>query len=267
MTQLADTWLGIESLLLQAYEELEDSNNVAVYTERGSRSLSGSPGEAMLFLKHNEFELAWDSLAQVGKHKVVPYSFWRHLLQAAEMMGLSDEKVNTSLRNVFAMQAQRLRTFPLRVLVYVDSAANKSMLYGLRQVFARRGILNAQVIYGPSVFRDDARWVVRIEVDAKAFLSWFFGEGNKSMRRFLNAIYGQDSHEADHEKTIKLRDTASRVEVVLYSSETPGIPESEFHRLLELDWLAFTEQPARLVYDKKQRQWINADHITSLKFN
>jgi len=143
MAQLADTWLGIESSLLQAYKELEDSNSVTAYKEKGSRRLSGSPGEAMLFLKHNEFELAWDSLAQIGKHKVVPYSFWRHLLQAAEIMELSDEKVSTSLRNVFAAQAQRSRILPLEVLVYVDTTANKSMLYGLRQVFARRGILNA----------------------------------------------------------------------------------------------------------------------------
>ena len=259
MNQLADTWLSIESALLQAYKELEDSNNVVAYTGRGSKRLSGSPGEAMLFLKHNEFELAWDSLAQVGKHKVVPYSFWRHLLQAAELMELSDEKVNTSLRNVFATQAQRLRTFPLRVVVYVNPSVDKSMLYGLRQVFARRGILNAHVAHGPFSFSDDGHWLVRIEVDAKAFMGWFFGEGNKSMRRFLNAIYGQNSHEADHEKSIKLRDTASRAEVVLYSSEAPDISEGEYHRLVEIDWLAFTEHPARLIYDKKQRQWINAE--------
>ncbi len=70
---------------------------------------------------------------------------------------------------------------------------------------------------------------------------------------------GQDSHQAGHEKSIKLRDTASQVEVVLYSSETPDIPESEFHRLVELDWFAFRGHPARLIYDKRQRQWINAE--------
>lgn len=41
-------------------------------------------------LRHNEMELALDELEDLGLTNTPPAEFWRHLMYAAENMGLSD---------------------------------------------------------------------------------------------------------------------------------------------------------------------------------
>ena len=41
-------------------------------------------------LRHNEMELALDELEDIGLTNELPPEFWRHLMYAADNMGLSD---------------------------------------------------------------------------------------------------------------------------------------------------------------------------------
>jgi hypothetical protein len=45
-------------------------------------------------LQHNEMELALDELEDLGLTDAPPAEFWRHLIRAAENMGLTDRAVD-----------------------------------------------------------------------------------------------------------------------------------------------------------------------------
>ena len=66
--------------------------------------LLGSRMQFEEFVSHGEYELAWDSLLSIGERESVPSDFWRHLAEAAHLMG--DE----AMRQRAEKQVQRRRT-------------------------------------------------------------------------------------------------------------------------------------------------------------
>jgi len=53
--------------------------------------LTGTQEEFFEFLEHNELELAWDALAEMGKRSGAGEPFWLKLTQAANGMNLLDK--------------------------------------------------------------------------------------------------------------------------------------------------------------------------------
>jgi hypothetical protein len=257
MSQLAESWVKTEALLKGALEQLEGRENAAHYAI--SRRLEGSHEEATLFLEHNEFELAWEALAAVGKRERPPYTFWRYLLEAAETMNLSQQKVDTSLRDIFRAPERIAPAFTRPVRVYGGVAPDPAQIQQLQHIFGRRGMQDVSVMPGTRAFSDDYVWSLVIETDAQAFLNWFFGNPKHSMRRFVRAIRKIGDTEAVQHTTIKLRDEQSRAEAVLHSAETFDIPEAGYRKLVEADWLPLYKRGVRLVYDQGEQQWVNVD--------
>jgi hypothetical protein len=51
------------------------------------------------FMDHNEFELAWDSLADAARHTNATSECWANLEEAAALMGFSNKKTKASERS------------------------------------------------------------------------------------------------------------------------------------------------------------------------
>lgn len=83
-------WQQIQSLLLEARRCLPDRRVTSTPALGDSTGrLQGTVQEFEMFLQHNEFELAWDTLADVGRRTGARPAFWRALARAAELMGLT----------------------------------------------------------------------------------------------------------------------------------------------------------------------------------
>lgn len=85
MTDLQLHWRDVTNLLLAAFDELPPSERVNL--------------EFQHFLDHNELELAWDSLADVGTRHESATAFWLNLAEAASKMGLH-EKVSEAIKQI-----------------------------------------------------------------------------------------------------------------------------------------------------------------------
>jgi hypothetical protein len=70
-------WAVVTDLLRQAMGQLPSG-------ERGLESVEE-------WLGHNELELAWDDLAQLGEERSAPPSFWLLLSDAASRMNLPEK--------------------------------------------------------------------------------------------------------------------------------------------------------------------------------
>lgn len=90
----SETWNAVSSLLQTAYGEIGWKLTV---TSEGIESEE----QFREFLEHNEFELAWDELAELG----APHgrsSFWLLLARAAEEMELPEKAAEASRRAILA---------------------------------------------------------------------------------------------------------------------------------------------------------------------
>lgn len=72
---LVKQWQVTEALLRQAASEISESDKFVVCND---------------FLSHNELELALDVLEDAGQSYLVSPEFWRSLMKAAKLMGLSE---------------------------------------------------------------------------------------------------------------------------------------------------------------------------------
>jgi hypothetical protein len=91
MATLEQTWRRITALLTQAAAALPEGG------KSGRKSvdtgpLQGTLGEFREFLQHNEFELAWDALAEVAKREQAGAALWLPLVQAAALMKLAPQR-------------------------------------------------------------------------------------------------------------------------------------------------------------------------------
>lgn len=257
MAQLAESWVKTGLLLKGALDQLGggcDSTH-----DLTSRRLEGSREEAILFLEHNEFELAWEALAVVGKRERPPYMFWRYLLEAAETMNLPQQKVDTSLRDIFRIPPRTTAAFTGSVRVHISPTHDTAQVQQIQRLFGRRGVQSVSVLPGSRAFNDDHGWSAAIETDAQAFLNWFFGSPKHSMRRFVSALLKTGNRERFQRAAITLRDEQSHTVAVLYSAETFDIPEAGYQRLSKADWSSLHQRWVRLMYDQGKQQWVDVD--------
>ena len=97
MTDLQLHWLILSKLLQAAFEELPPTMHDTEPEE--SDPLVRLQGEFQEFLDRNEFELAWDSLAELGTRLDSGTAFWLNLAEAASNMGLH-EKVTEAIDRI-----------------------------------------------------------------------------------------------------------------------------------------------------------------------
>ena len=89
MSPYAETWETVERLLREAASRLSsDCHARGVATETFD--------EFEEFLSHNELELAWDCLAEVGARQDASADFWSMLADAARRMELSEKAEQAS---------------------------------------------------------------------------------------------------------------------------------------------------------------------------
>ena len=74
----------LRSLLLEARSEIDPNESAGL---GGGRLASSTE-----FMEHREFELALDTLQDVGGEYECSVTFWRRLKQAADVMGLDDRR-------------------------------------------------------------------------------------------------------------------------------------------------------------------------------
>jgi hypothetical protein len=92
MTALPQLWNQIRSHLTLARQELVTNDGRGQPNGQSPDRPAGTLADFEEFLEHNELELAWDALAAVAKRNDAPSSVWRHLSEAAALMGLQPRK-------------------------------------------------------------------------------------------------------------------------------------------------------------------------------
>ena len=88
MPDYKGTWKKVAALLKSAYAEITSSRSAMPVSAAAPQVLNGTEEEFLHFLDHNELELAWDTLAEMGELGG-GRSFWNQLAQAAQEMRLS----------------------------------------------------------------------------------------------------------------------------------------------------------------------------------
>jgi hypothetical protein len=86
-----NVWAEISKLLREARGELPlnaGARNVGV----PPGPLAGTVNEFEELLAHNEFELAWDTMAEMADRAGAPTSCWQKLARAANLMHLPDKE-------------------------------------------------------------------------------------------------------------------------------------------------------------------------------
>jgi hypothetical protein len=86
-------WSEVTEKLREAFRELSlPKTESGKKADLGPSLLTGSQEEFFEFLEHNELELAWDTLAEMGDRSRVGQSFWLKLSQAAKAMKLIEKE-------------------------------------------------------------------------------------------------------------------------------------------------------------------------------
>jgi hypothetical protein len=92
MTRIDERWRHVRQLLVAALADLADVDATVLSTNVPDGQLRGTLEEFGAFLEHNEFELAWDALADLGSRRTASAAFWSSLARAAAIMGLADKE-------------------------------------------------------------------------------------------------------------------------------------------------------------------------------
>jgi hypothetical protein len=86
------TWDEIRRLLREARNDVPCQGVAEVASPVPVGLLTGTLDEFEEFLEHNEFELAWDALANVAERVNAPPGCWRTLARAAALMQIPDKE-------------------------------------------------------------------------------------------------------------------------------------------------------------------------------
>ena len=101
MSTFTANWNSVSTLLRSAFREISPDCTGSKPTVQTPAVLVGSEAEFLEFLEHNEFELAWDALAELGNRNG-GRSFWSQLARAAREMQLADKAAEATRRAALA---------------------------------------------------------------------------------------------------------------------------------------------------------------------
>ena len=98
MTSKAELWGSIRKALCAARDQLPEKARSPSPGGVPVGLLHGTVAEFEEFLSHDEFELAWDALAEVAKRSDAGPLCWAHLAEAAGQMGLVAKQAEAAAR-------------------------------------------------------------------------------------------------------------------------------------------------------------------------
>ena len=98
VTSHAATWNAVQGLLQQASEYLSAAGKYVRRRHAQDGCLGGTLDEFLDFVEHNELELAWDALAELGRNSEAPSDFWGKLAEAAALMELPSKILEAEKR-------------------------------------------------------------------------------------------------------------------------------------------------------------------------
>ena len=91
MSNYSEIWKQVNGLFRKVRTQLPDGGVRQRQSVPDGR-LMGTLDEFDEFLEHNELELAWDALADVGERCGAPSIFWVTMARAADLMKLPEKK-------------------------------------------------------------------------------------------------------------------------------------------------------------------------------